>query len=98
MAMKKLTNPHAFIGRFFFSFKNDELQWQGQIISKVSEGVFLVQLHEWTTGESSSQVLFSLPDMMGWKFYDTFEDWRSALAEYESNKAVIAPPLLRGTH
>jgi hypothetical protein len=74
--MKKLTldNPCDFVGRFFFSFKNDELQWQGQIISKVSEGVFLVQLHEWTTGESSSQVLFSVADMMGWKFYDSAED------------------------
>jgi hypothetical protein len=79
--MKKLTNPCDFVGRFFFSFKNDELQWQGQIISKVSEGIFLVCLHEWTTGQSSSQVLFSVPDMMGWKFYDTAEDWRSALTE-----------------
>jgi hypothetical protein len=73
--------------------KNDELQWQGQIISKVSEGVFLVQLHEWTTGESSSQVLFSMADM----FYDTAEDWRSALTEYESNKAAVARSLLRST-
>jgi len=96
--MKKLTNPCDFVGRFFFSFKNDELQWQGQIISKVSEGVFLVRLHEWTTGEPSSQVLFSLPDMMGWKFYDTAEDWRSALAEYESNKAAVARSLLHSTH
>jgi hypothetical protein len=93
--MKKLANPCDFVGRFFFSFKNDELQWQGRIISKVSEGVFLVQLHEWTTGESSSQVLFSVADMMGWKFYDTAEDWRSALTEYESNKAAVARSLLR---
>jgi len=46
--MKKPTKPHDFVGKFFFSFKNDELQWQGQVISKVSEGVFLVQMHEWT--------------------------------------------------
>jgi hypothetical protein len=85
------------VGRFFFSFNNDELQWKGQIISKVSEGVFLVQ-HEWTTGKSSSQVLFPVPDMMGWKFYDTAEDWSSALAEYESNKAAVAGLPLRSTH
>jgi hypothetical protein len=91
----KLTNPCDFVGRFFFSFTNDELQWQGQIISKVSEGVFLVRLYEWTTGESSSQVLFSVSDMMGWKFYDTTEAWRSALAEYESNKATAARSLSR---
>ena len=35
--MKKRTKPHDFVGKFFFSFKNDELQWQGQIINKVSE-------------------------------------------------------------
>ena len=94
----RLTGPHYFVGKFFFSFKNDELQWRGRIISKVSEGVFLVRLHEWTTGESSSQVLFSVADMMGWKFYDSAEDWRSALAEYESNQAAVAGSLLRSTH
>lgn len=78
------------MGKFFFSFKNDELQWRGQIISKVNEGVFLVQLHEWTTGASSDQVLVSVPDMMSWKFYDTIDEWCSALDEYESRKATVA--------
>ncbi len=96
--LTKLTDPHDFVGKFFFSFKNGELQWQGQIISKVSEGVFLVQLHEWTRGESSDQVLFSVPDMMSWKFYDTADDWRSALGEYESAKATVARSLPRSKH
>jgi hypothetical protein len=30
-------------------------------------------------------------------FYDTAEDWRSALTEYESNKAAVARSLLRST-
>jgi|SRR6202167_334142 len=93
--MKKLTKPHDFVGKFFFSFKNNELQWQGQIISKVSEGVFLVQLHEWTTGESSDQILFSVPDMMSWKFYDTADDQRFALNKYESIKATVALSIQR---
>jgi hypothetical protein len=85
--MTTVTKPH-FAGKFFFSFKNDDLQWQGQIISKVSEGVFLVQLHEWTTGAPSDQVLFSVADMMSWKFYDTAAESRSALDNYESEKAT----------
>jgi len=89
--MKKLTKPQYFVGKFFCSFVNDELQWQGQIISNVSEGVFLVQLHEWTTGEPSDQILFSVPDMMGWKFYDTADDRRSALDKYESQKRDCNP-------
>ena len=91
--MRKLAKPHDFVGKFFFSFKNDELQWQGQIFSKVSEGVLLVQLHEWTKGKSSDQVLFSVPDMMSWKFYGTADDWRPALSEYESIKASVARSL-----
>jgi hypothetical protein len=51
-----------------------------------------------TTGESSSQILFSVADMMGWKFYDSAEGWRSALAEHESNQAAVAGSLLRSTH
>jgi len=96
--MKKITEPNDFIGKFFFSFKNEELQWQGQIISKVSEGVFLVQLHEWARGKSSDQVLFSVADMMSWKFYDTADDWRSALNEYESIKAAVARSLPSSPH
>jgi hypothetical protein len=87
--MKTVTKLH-FVGKFFFSFKNDQLQWQGQVVCKVSEGVFLVQLHEWTTGESSDQVLFSVPDMMSWKFYDTAAESRSALDKYESERATAA--------
>jgi hypothetical protein len=37
--MTTVTKPQ-FVGKYFFSFKNEELQWQGQIISKVSEGVY----------------------------------------------------------
>ena len=96
--MNKLTKPHCFVGKFFFSFRNDELQWQGQIISKVSESVFLVQLHEWTTGGSSDQVLVSVPDMMSWKFFDTADDWRSALGKYESEKSTVAHSLPGSTH
>jgi hypothetical protein len=87
--MKTFTKPH-FVGKFFFSFKNDELQWQGQIVSKVSEGVFLVQLHEWPTGEASDQVLFSVSDTMSWKFYDTAVESRSAFDKYESDEATAA--------
>ena len=96
--MKELTNPHDFIRKFFFSFKNDELQWQGQIISKVSEGVFLVQLHEWTTGETSDQFLVSVPAMMSWKFFDTADDSSSALGEYESQKASVTRSIPPSTH
>jgi hypothetical protein len=56
--MKKLIKPPDFVGKFFFSFKNDELQWQGQIISNVGEGVFLVQLYEWTKGNRAIRSSF----------------------------------------
>jgi hypothetical protein len=55
-------------------------------------------MHEGTTGESNSQVLLSVPDMMSWKFYDTIDDWHSALAEYESSKATLARCFPRSTN
>jgi hypothetical protein len=70
------TNQHPLVGKFFLSFEDDGVSWQGRILSEVSAGVFLVQLHEWLMGEASDQILVSIPEMKKWKFYENVDDWR----------------------
>jgi len=64
----------ALAGKFFHSFKEKQVEWQGYVISEPREGFFLVQLFEWAMGEPSCQKLVRIDDMLGWDFYDTAEE------------------------
>jgi hypothetical protein len=68
----------ALVGKFFHTFKNSELEWQGYVVSEPSEGYFLVQLFEWIMGEPSCQKLVRIDDMVGWDLYDTVDDMNDA--------------------
>jgi hypothetical protein len=64
-------------GKWFHSFKDGGLCWQGQILShNTRNDLCLVQLYEWVLGDSSVQRLVPLTDMVGWQFYDTDEEMR----------------------
>jgi len=67
------------VGRFFHSFVEGRVHWQGRVLSQETEGgIYLVQLFEWFLGEPSDMVLVNLQDMMGWKFYDSVEHMNDA--------------------
>ena len=61
-------------GRFFHSIKSGIVEWQGQVIGRVSEDVYLIQLFEWGMGEPSIQRLISLSDMKDWLFYSDADE------------------------
>ncbi len=61
-------------GKFFHSFENDKVKWQGYVVSEPKDGYFLVQLFDWLMGDLSDQKLVKLDDMVGWSFYDSNED------------------------
>jgi hypothetical protein len=75
----------AIVGKFFHSFEPEGtyinpptriVKWQGQIRSKVKDGIYLVQLHDWIIGAAGDQILVPIEQMMDWKFYDDPADWR----------------------
>lgn len=80
----------SLIGRFFHSYPNEEVKWQGKVLSRVSEkeDVYLVQLFEWLMGEPSDQVLVPLSQMVTehWQFYSNREDWLEAYERYKRRK------------
>ena len=77
------TKSGPLVGRYFHSIeKNDDgrnvVQWQGQVIEKISDEVYLVELFEWITGSDSYGKLVPLSDMLQWQFYESNEqmnDW-----------------------
>jgi hypothetical protein len=81
-----MKNKQSLIGKFFHSYKDGETQWQGQVLSRPSAGLYLVQLFEWLMGEPSDQKLISLAEMKEWTFYDTVEEWTGAYEQKYPNR------------
>lgn len=71
-------DKHPFVGKWFHSIENGEIKWQGQILSEVTEGKFLIQLYSWIMGEPTDQIVVSVEEIVKWHFYATDEDMRFA--------------------
>lgn len=67
---------NALIGKYFHTFKGDELRWQGQVSAELGEGYFLVQLFDWLVGQPNNMKVVHLGNMTGWNFYDDADYWR----------------------
>lgn len=64
------------VGLFFVTYdseKNKDLQ--GQILSKLENNVYLVQLYEWITGYASTMRLLPLDKLLNANFYKTEKQW-----------------------
>jgi len=61
------------VGRFFHSFKDGKVQWQGVVLNVIGS-VCLVQLFSWLTGDDSNQVEVYLDETKNWSFYDSNEE------------------------
>jgi len=67
----------ALEGKFFHTFEDGSVCWQGYVVSKPQEGYYLVQLFEWFAGAPSCKKLMRIESMLGWDFYDTAEEMNS---------------------
>jgi hypothetical protein len=88
-ALRTRNTTDLLVGKFFHSFIEGKLSWQGEIkgvIHDKDSHVYLVQLYEWFHGIASEQKLVSISEMKGWLFYDSVEDLHDA---YESLQAGI---------
>jgi hypothetical protein len=61
------------VGRWFHSFENDRVKWQGNVLAQVSDENYLVQLYDWLVGQPSIQVIVPFSQMREWWFYSTPE-------------------------
>jgi hypothetical protein len=66
------------VGKFFHSFKDDKVEWQGTVLARLADDRYLVQLFDWFLGYDYVQKIVPLPEMRNWQFYDCAEamaDW-----------------------
>ncbi len=59
--------------------------WQGQVLSEVTPGMYLVQLYSWATGVATNQALARLDDMTSWVFFTDSNEWNRAANDASQN-------------
>jgi len=84
------TKADGVAGKWFHSFKDGHVHWQGQVLSAQPADHFLVQLYEWFMGQPNKQVIVPFSDMVGWTFYDSSEqmmfEWEQRLAPRDDER------------
>lgn len=65
------------VGHWFHSLDaNEQILWQGVVLSRPKPGWYLVQLFEWFMGEPSVRKLVPFEQMANWLFYATNEEMK----------------------
>jgi len=62
--------------KWFHTYKDTEIAWQGHVLDYLPPRLVLVQLFSWLDGQPTCQKLLEVTD--DWSFYDTQEDMRDA--------------------
>lgn len=67
----------SLVGKFFHTFFLDgKIERQGEVLSRLKHGLYLVENFSWVDGSGTGAWLFKVEDMIGWKFYDTNAEMR----------------------
>lgn len=60
------------VGCWFHSFSAENVvEWQGQVVSRVDDTFYLVQLFEWISGDPGCLQIVPVEKMIDWFFYET---------------------------
>ena len=63
------------VGKFFHSFKDERVEWQGRIVAEIAQGCFLAQMFSWLDGRLTEERVFQIKDVLEWRFYSDQEEW-----------------------
>jgi hypothetical protein len=76
----------ALIGKFYHTFQDGVLEQQGEILSCVAPGLYLVQTFEWLFGSPFDQRIEPVSNMVGWTLYSDHEDMQRAWERYNRQR------------
>jgi hypothetical protein len=76
------SEPVSLGGLFFHSRPvnksgNREIEWQGQVLRRINNDTFLVELYSWITGCATNKVVVTMARIVEeeWKFFEDVDDW-----------------------
>ena len=91
----KSSHHSVLVGRYFHSFSEGNgwhkvVDGQGQVVEQINDKYFLVRL-DWRVGTGSVQQVITLEEMIGWHFYETFQDMREWFKRAHKEDNVKTP-------
>ena len=65
------------IGHFFIALPPGGTSWSGKIISKVTDGIYFVEVYDWALAEPRTRMFASAAQIVNenWHFYNTQGAW-----------------------
>lgn len=76
---------NVLVGLWFLTHESDgKKEFQGQILSKLENNIYLVQLYDWLLGQASTMKLFPLDKLLSADFYSTVEDLKEDIKYHQS--------------
>jgi hypothetical protein len=61
--VRKSPTRDPLVAKFFHSFKDDKVEWQGTVLARLADDRYLVQLFEWVLGYDYAQKIVPLSEM-----------------------------------
>lgn len=81
-------------GKYFLSWKDGELEWQGVVLDVYGDTHIMVLLFDWAWGQAGDQKFVPVAETGDWTFYETARDMRFASWQYHR---ATYPDLYQGT-
>lgn len=76
----------SFVGMHFLSYKNGEMENQGQVMESLENGFYLLDYFEWGMGTHSCSHIKNLNEMKEFKFFTDKEHAQRTIDIYNDNK------------
>jgi hypothetical protein len=73
MTQHTATIPTVATGKYFHTIEDGSISRQGIVLSESEPGQFIVEIHEWLTGQASGEYLVLESNMDSWRFYSSAE-------------------------
>ena len=77
-AAEKEVNHIPLEGKYFHSFTDGNVKWQGKVLKAIADNQYEIQLYNWIDGAPTSQRIVSILSMREWLFYDNRYAWVEA--------------------
>jgi len=70
------------IGKYFLTWKDGEIHWQGRVVEVYGDTHIMVVLFDWWDGNPCGEKLVPMPETSTWTFYGTAEAMRYATWQF----------------
>ena len=85
---RKTSGLNGLIGKFFHSWRDGQIEWQGKVTAVFGDSHIMVLLFDWAWGNPSEEKLVPLSETRDWSFYPNAKAMRRASWEIQARQGL----------